>query len=715
MSAEGLHKISTDSSVDEAIVKAAAELVESIDDDDAVRAAKQAEFEDRIKNLLVKAASEASDVIKEKEKDLEKSRGTYGSDRNTSSADRDPKSGNESTPNPNPGYATNDTNSGPSPKAGTEANPANGATSEEIPMDREDEYDANDNKGESKVKETRQKAVGLGRQDTKKDNNLAFRRQLTEFYIFGEYGQNLADWYEQDKGRVPDPLDADSFIAYLRAVTDFLSRNGAFTYVSGINKDNRLTSGQEVWFDVEDSLTDATGVQVVVIKTLDSQDKEQVIGTIRTQYEFEAYDAAVEDGKQEKSKAIEAQRKLYEEVIRRHENGITDKVTTKVDKLAKGSLPLVQINSTVAEVFEVGDSTEDSSVPIIGVAAPRTANSPTIMIHNGNRADNVAEVDAAVLLPGQVYVLIPSNTGQYVPALCVSTPMAELSKDDWYIQQAVNALWDVLENGISRKNEFIKWLPVRDLHINLRKKKEQGKWEDAILGQADAVFIKFTGKDGREVNITVSLKDASGNPLSKETITADLNKFIMDTGKYQGLYTNVDKRKLSDLNYVRNMSRYLRVNLPRGLGGQHTMNDGFLYIPTSIEKQHTDGTTVPKTPVETHTTPQGTSKSVIYKGKRYTVDMAGQVFDSKNVPIRGKLAEEIKKAINGATKASTAGVKKPSAKRPIKDPFNTRGGRRKPSTPAKTETENLKAVFERVKAQTGSSTRVLIALGFLDK
>lgn len=687
LSVKGLHKISTDSSVDEAIVEAAAELVESINDDDAVRAAKQAEFENRIKNLLVKAASEASDVIKEKEKDLEKSRGTYGSDRNTSSANRDPKSGNESAPNPNPGYATNDTNSGPSPKAGTEANPANGATSKETPMDREDEYDANDNKGESKVKETRQKAVGLGRQDTKKDNNLAFRRQLTEFYIFGEYGQKLADWYEQDKGRVPDPLDADSFIVYLRAVTDFLSRNGAFTYVSGINKDNRLTSGQEVWFDVEDSLTDANGVKVVVIKTLDSQDNEQVIGTIRTQYEFEAYDAAVEDGKQEKSKAIEAQRKLYEEVIRRHENGITDKVTTKVDKLAKGSLPLVQINSTVAEVFEVGDSTEDSSVPIIGVAAPRTANSPTIMIHNGNRADNVAEVDAAVLLPGQVYVLIPSNTGQYVPALCVSTPMAELSKDDWYIQQAVNALWDVLENGISRKNEFIKWLPVRDLHINLRKKKEQGKWEDAILGQADAAFIKFTGKDGREVNITVSLKDASGNPLSRETITADLNKFIMDTGKYQGLYTNVDKRKLSDLNYARNMSRYLRVNLPRGLGGQHTMNDGFLYIPTSIEKQHTDGTTVPKTPVETHTTPQGTSKSVVYKGKRYTVDMAGQVFDSKNVPIRGKLAEEIKKAINGATETPTAGVKKPSAKRPTKDPFNTRGGRRKPSAHAKTETE----------------------------
>ena len=436
---------------------------------------------------------------------------------------------------------------------------------------------------------------------------------------------------------------------------------------------------------------------MVVIKTLDSQNSEQVIGTIRTQYEFEAYDAAVEDGRQERSKSIEAQKELYEEVIRRHENGITDKVTTKVDKLTKGSLPLVQLNSTVAEVFEVNDSTEDSAVPIIGVAAPRTANSPTIIIHNGNRADNVAEVDSAVLLPGQVYVLIPSNTGQYVPALCTSTPISELNSDDWYIQQAANALWDVFEKGVSKKNEFVKWLPVKDLsfsqavknfHINLRRKNEQGKWEDAALSSADAAFIKFTGKDGKEVNRTISLKDAEGNPLSRETIMADLTKFIMDTGKYQKLYTNVDKKKLSDLNYVRNISKYLQVNLPRGLGGQHTMNDGFLYTPTSIERQHTDGTTVPKTPVKTQTTPQGTSKLVIYKGKKYTVDMAGQVLDSKNTPIRGKLAEEIKKTMGGTTVAPASSTKKQSTRKPTTDPFDTRGRRkRKPAAPVKTETE----------------------------
>ena len=728
LSPEGLHKLSTDSAVDEAIVKAASELVESINDDDVVRSAKQAELEGRIKELLEKATSKASEAIEEKVKDLagkkevEDSSGTYGSDKNTSPTGKASKADDEGTPDPhpNPGYASTDSTAGPSPAAGTES-PSPGTV--ETSIDREDEYDANENKSESKVKTVRQKAVGLSKQDPKNNSNLAFRRQLTEFYIFGEYGQKLADWYEQDKSRVPDPLDADSFIAYLRAVTDFLNKSGAFTYVSGVNKDNRLTNGQEIWFDVEDSLTDANGVKVVVIKTLDSQNNEQVIGTIRTQYEFEAYDAAVEDGRQERSKSIEAQKELYEEVIRRHENGITDKVTTKVDKLTKGSLPLVQLNSTVAEVFEVNDSTEDSAVPIIGVAAPRTANSPTIIIHNGNRADNVAEVDSAVLLPGQVYVLIPSNTGQYVPALCTSTPISELNSNDWYIQQAANALWDVFEKGVSKKNEFIKWLPVKDLsfsqavknfHINLRRKNEQGKWEDAALGSADAAFIKFTGKDGKEVNRTVPLKDAEGNPLSRETIMADLTKFIMDTGKYQKLYTNVDKKKLSDLNYVRNISKYLQVNLPRGLGGQHTMNDGFLYTPTSIEREHTDGTTVPKTPVKTQTTPQGTSKLVIYKGKKYTVDMAGQVLDSKNTPIRGKLAEEIKKTMGGTTVAPATSTKKQSTRKPTTDPFNTRGrSRRKPAAPVKTETEDLKTVFDEIQAQKGSDVPVLTALGFL--
>lgn len=702
LSPEGLHKLSTDSAVDEAIVKAASELVESINDDDVVRSAKQAELEGRIKELLEKAASKASEAIEEKVKDLagkkevEDSSGTYGSDKNTSPTEKASKADNEGTsdPHPNPGYASVDSTAGPSPAAGTEG-PSPGTV--ETSTDREDEYDANENKSESKVKTVRQKAVGLSKQDPKNSNNLAFRRQLTEFYIFGEYGQKLADWYEQDKGRVPDPLDADSFIAYLRAVTDFLNKNGAFTYVSGVNKDNKLTNGQEIWFDVEESLTDANGVKVVVIKTLDSQNNEQVIGTIRTQYEFEAYDAAVEDGRQERSKSIEAQKELYEEVIRRHENGITDKVTTKVDKLTKGSLPLVRLNSTVAEVFDVNDSTEDSAVPIIGVAAPRTANSPTIIIHNGNRADNVAEVDSAVLLPGQVYVLIPSNTGQYVPALCTSTPISELSSDDWYIQQAANALWDVFEKGVSRKSEFVKWLPVKNFHINLRRKNEQGKWEDAALGSADAAFIKFTGKDGKEVNRTVSLKDAEGNPLSKEVIMADLTKFIMDTGKYQKLYTNVDKKKLSDLNYVRNISKYLQVNLPRGLGGQHTMNDGFLYTPTSIERQHTGDTAAPRTPVETQTTPQGTSKLVIYKGKKYTVDMAGQVLDSKGVPIRGKLAEEIKKTIEGTPTAPTAGTKKASTRKPTTDPFDTRGRRKRKPVEIKPSAKSGRTYWEAFK------------------
>lgn len=706
LSPEGLHKLSTDSSVDEAIVKAASELVEGINDD-VVKAAKQAEFESHIKELLEKATKKASEAIEEKMKDLagkrevEDSSGTYGSDKNTGPTGKASKADDEGTPDPhpNPSYASTDSTAGPSPAAGNES-PSPGT------VDREDEYDANENKSESKVKAVRQKAVGLSKQDPKNNSNLAFRRQLTEFYIFGEYGQKLADWYEQDKSRVPDPLDADSFIAYLRAVTDFLNKNGAFTYVSGVNKDNSLTNGQEIWFDVEESLTDANGVKVVVIKTLDSQNNEQVIGTIRTQYEFEAYDAAVEDGRQERSKSIEAQKKLYEEVIRRHENGITDKVTTKVDKLTKGSLPLVQLNSTVAEVFEVNDSTEDSAVPIIGVAAPRTANSPTIIIHNGNRADNVAEVDSAVLLPGQVYVLIPSNTGQYVPALCSSTPISELNSNDWYIQQAANALWDVFEKGVSKKNEFVKWLPVKDLsfsqavknfHINLRRKNEQGKWEDAALSSADAAFIKFTGKDGKEVNRTVSLKDAEGNPLSRETIMADLTKFIMDTGKYQKLYTNVDKKKLSDLNYVRNISKYLQVNLPRGLGGQHTMNDGFLYTPTSIEREHTDGTTVPKTPVKTQTTPQGTSKLVIYKGKKYTVDMAGQVLDSKNTPIRGKLAEEIKKTMGGTTVAPATSTKKQSTRKPTTDPFDTRGRRKRKPVEIKPSAKSGRTYLEAFK------------------
>lgn len=506
------------------------------------------------------------------------------------------------------------------------------------------------------------------------------RRQLTEYYIYGTDGQTVYDYFNEHRDEIPAGVDAEAYLSYLKTVTEFLKSQGAFDYISGINKE-KLKPNQTIIFDVEESLGDEKH-PVVIMKT----ESGQIIGTIRTQYEFDIYDAEVANG-EPRNLEIEAQRELYKAVIDRHKNG-GEPIKTTVEYRIKGSLPLSKLNSSVAKVFE-----GSSSKPVIGIVQEEDGD---IVINTGDKKLKIAYPQQEFMQPGQVYLLVPTNTGTYIPALCFSQGIADLDDNDWYIQSAADTFLKMIESAesIARlKNSFLKWMPLSEFHINLKAKQKKGYKEVANLDSATHIMMSFIPYGGdKKVSITIKISDKNDKLLPMEQIKAKVIDFIKNTAKAQEITVNVNRQQLDNSEYINNISRYLMVNLMRGTAGQHSMNDGFLYKKTDIEKQYEEKNARYSQQSGTASKNSGDTAvfSVTLDGDTYTVSMNGVVRDSKDNVVDGELRDKVIAKYKGKDKSDQKpseeeGTKKPAQEEPKKEPK-----KEKPETPESPKLEDQK-------------------------
>ena len=375
------------------------------------------------------------------------------------------------------------------------------------------------------------------------------RPQISEYYLHAVDGMSSIDYYTAHPDKIPAGVDKDAFIKYITAVHKFLKARGAFNYVS-----HQLKPDAEITFELNAELSKDAEVPVVVMKVGD-----QVIGTIKSQLDFDAYDEAVKKDPNRKDPTVEAQRALYDAIV----NQKVPTVKTKVKSLMGGTLPISSKENTVSEIF--GNNT-----PIIG-----WVNSKTGQITTGNvtRDNNVRQPDGR--LGGQIYVLIPANNGNLIPALCYSTPINSLDNEDWYMQQAAKALvecGEYIADWGTNANALQKWLPIGDIHINFQYYDDIAKKAVDVddLGKADRVSINYLDADGKRRYYTLRLKNGV---ISKTDAIAAIRNIAKDNS----LTTNIDKNKLTDTDYINHMSKYLHTNLMVGEQGQHTMNDWFTY------------------------------------------------------------------------------------------------------------------------------------------
>lgn len=613
-SKEAIIALSKDSSpLDPAITKAAEKAVEDEGINDAVaKAAAIATKEEEIKKSINKAVqlaanaiSESNDAENDKLQKSIKNLAENPSEDGTPNITAEMANTNDGTPNISPDGLADDSS-------------------------EDSFYKESHNRSQNYVEQERKKQSFVPQS---RKRGYERRRQFTEYYLFGKDGQTLYDYYFNNPNKIPKGVNKERFLEYIKTVSEFLRQTNAFTYISGINPNYKLNKGDKIIFSVEPSISTQDN-PVVVMKT----ENGQVVGTIRSQFEFAIYDAEVAADKSNINKSIEAQRELYKRVVELYRSGSKEQISTTVESLESGSLPLASKNSSVAKVFE-------NKTPIIGLV---TGDQSNLKIDVGNRNVSIAMPDNFTLARGQVYVLIPTNTGTYFPAMCFSIPIYQLADNDWYMNQTLDTFMNMLQstsNILKLKEDFVKWFPIKNFHMDLLKI-VNGKYVPVeTRDTATHVSVKFDDIDGKTTKFTYSLVDKNGQRLSEDDLKRKFREFIRKTAKFNNLQTNLDKRRLNDQEYIRNIANYFMVDLMTGIRGQHSMNDGFLYAPTQIEQEYEEKGKVGPTVIKTPQDKDNVTTSVSYRGEQYTIDMASVVRNSKGEVVKGPIRDDILKSL----------------------------------------------------------------------
>lgn len=519
------------------------------------------------------------------------------------------------------------------------------------------------NKKQSK-RGTRQQEKGASHREDQS------RPQISEFLLEGDYGQLYVTYLTENPQAMPDGLGGGfsekEYLTYLRIVNEYLKNKGAYHYVSHFLKAG--DNGHIIEFTVDEELNkeladNGINTTVVLIQAVDAEGNKQIVGSLPIKEEFKlktkSYktiksevvdDELVEEKEwvtddktlaEDRSGTVALVNKITEEYeawkkSKGEKSEFVGSVKSKVNSLRGGTLPLTADNRTVTEVFEGTDET-----PVIAVIDSET---------NLKRYDNDPLEDRFMMpntrVPGQVYIMIPSNKGNYMPSLAYSTPLTTLleasPKNDWYIQQIISAIKDLPKETLDFKTKtgnLNKLFRIPGLNVQPLAGKE--KTNDVKV--ATQLKFTFTRPDG-SAGVTLL---SSKNFDKDDVILGVIKSIVYDANSDEApITTSVDITKLGDSEseqeYRKNISKYLNVNLAGG--HPYTINDWFTWTPTSVENNAAANEVV--NPAPAPTSKGGGRKSgaqVTLGGNEYTI-VNGRVFSNDGTPVSQEEEKKVLKA-----------------------------------------------------------------------
>lgn len=431
-----------------------------------------------------------------------------------------------------------------------------------------------------------------------------YRPQLTELYLHGYNLETYLDFINEHPEAIPvlpEDTTVEEYKNYIRTVHEFLKNNGAFAFINGTDSYWKMEVGDTITFEYNKELSEKAGTPVVTM-VVEKEGKKQVVGTLPTYVDFYSKSKYVEldiDGNPvvdesgnwvwKTSEETTAENRpeqlaLYETIIKAEAES-AEQIKTKVSQLMGGKIAFSSIQSTVSEIFE-------DKVPVIAVFNESPA------LSTGNAVMDAKLINPTNAIPWQVYVMIPANNGKYLPALAVSTPLTQLSDDDWYMQQTIKALQKIptsLKDLKENVSGVFKWLNIPGLSIRIGKPIAGGKFAPETTDIANATHIRVTftnplDPEGSPRAVTIPIENGQiGNHVALESIKSIIRRNSLDASD-AGLKeptTNVDIKKLTDKpehrEYRKHIAKYLYTNV--NYGSPHTRNDWFLYEPTQIERE----------------------------------------------------------------------------------------------------------------------------------
>lgn len=422
--------------------------------------------------------------------------------------------------------------------------------------------------------------------------------------------------------------------------------------------------------------------------------------------------------RQLKNKGITSPKELVEYIENNYESP-SKLYTTKVSSLRGGMISFSDTQKSVSDIY--GDT-----VPIIAVM------DTTPRLTTGNDAMDAKFIDANNAVPWQVYTMVPANNGSYLPALCISTPLEGLGKDDWYMQQMVEAFKNILTSTTDRKDrilEFYKWLNIPGLSVGIGTYEGHNKFVKKDITEATHVRITYSDPvnkdDVRQISINITRESLSDDAVftALQNVISDYNQRAKKAGIHE-ITTNVDIKKLTNrpdhLEYRRNIAKYLSTNISEG---PHTVNDWFTYEPTLIETEVVRAENAKKEePGAAKPHIHNAAKVVTLNGVQYTKDEDGRIFNEKGEEVTIQLGEDILAEIGNSGRVEVTPPSQPElpksaidisafgfTKPNISAAPTGRGSRRRPTRPGKNMdiTEALEAEPKATKSSIEDDVRMI--------
>ena len=499
----------------------------------------------------------------------------------------------------------------------------------------------------------------------------ASRPQLSETFFYGRDLLTYVEYITKNPDRVPKFVASKLFpniksqqdfikayTKYIKATYQYLKDNGAFEYVK-----YNLKANDKLIFTVDEALNKEAGVPVVIIKAVDKDGNYHVVGTMKTELDFMSINSR---NNTTYGTTEAAQKKLYDEIVYKfkaskakgsqgkQENTNTEQqeefigAESSVKRLMGGDVAFSNTESSISSIFN-----NTGTEIIFGIVNGNGIVSTT----NADIDSKILQVDIAKAKEGQVYVLIPSNNGSLLPALCYGDVIEDLLEkpNDWYIEETIKAiqkLTNITQIG-ENKNKIAKWLGISTQTINMsvgHLNADNKFTEDDDIVNADRVRVAYDDSKGKRQYMYIALSDDKtiSHENAKKFIASFASRFSIDNP----LTVNLDTQRLRDKEYISNMSKYYYTNIVQGQ--THSVNDWFLYNKTKTEIDNEERKKAPKPPTRTpsETTPTGKpkdSKETTVEGKEYTVNKDGRVYNEKGELVVG---EERTKVLDNENKPS---------------------------------------------------------------
>lgn len=499
----------------------------------------------------------------------------------------------------------------------------------------------------------------------------ASRPQLSETFFYGRDLLTYVEYITKNPNRVPKFVASKLFpniksqqdfikayTKYIKVTYQYLKDNGAFEYIK-----YNLKANYKLIFTVDEALNKEAGVPVVIIKAIDKDGNYHAVGTMKTELDFMSINSR---NNTTYGTTEAAQKKLYDEIVYKfkatkakesqvkQENTNTEQqeefigAESSVKRLMGGDVAFSNTESSISSIFN-----NTGTEVIFGIVNGNNIISTT----NADIDSKILQVDIAKAIEGQVYVLIPSNNGSLLPALCYGDIIKDLLEkpNDWYIEETIKAiqkLTNIIQIG-KNKDEVAKWLGIstQTINISVGHLNADNKFtEDDDIINADRVRVAFNDSKGKRQYMYIALSDDKtiSHENAKKFIASFASRFSIDNP----LTVNLDTQRLRDKEYISNMSKYYYTNIVQGQ--THSVNDWFLYNKTKTEIDNEERKKAPKPPTRTpsETTPTGKpkdSKETTVEGKEYTVNKDGRVYNENGELVVG---EERTKVLDSENKPS---------------------------------------------------------------